>query len=77
MTVPTQADTGCKCSERLASRINPARGVSATWRRLAVADTRLLTIPDQLGVEYYVHVLESLSLTSPRPRLAVARSVES
>ena len=33
---------------------------------IAAADTLLLTVPNQLGVEYNAHVIESLLRTSPR-----------
>ena len=34
---------------------------------IAEADTLLLTVPNQLGVDYNAHVIEAILSTSPRP----------
>jgi hypothetical protein len=42
---------------------------------IAVADTLLLTLPNQLGVAYNAHVLEAiLSTIAPAPGLALAKA---
>ncbi len=42
---------------------------------IAAADTLLLTIPNQLGVDYCAHVLETVvTRRGPRARLAVVAS---
>ena len=49
---------------------------SSNWREdeaIAEADTLLLTVPNQLGVDYNAHVIEAiLTHVAPAARLAVA-----
>ena len=41
---------------------------------VAEADTLLLTVPNQLGVDYNAHVLEAPTCVRSRPRAGSARS---
>jgi len=60
---------------RASSDINwriPVGELLAKDEGIAEADTLLLTVPNQLGVAYNVHVIESiLRHIAPRPRMAL------
>ena len=51
------------------------RAAGAATRRIAAADTLLLTVPNQLGVDYNAHVIESI-LTAGGARARLALSVD-